>query len=45
MAHSNNDFKVDAFDLADQVVQLRFSFWLENRFVKVKERICREGYF
>ena len=24
------DFQIDAFDLADQIIQLGFAFWLQN---------------
>ena len=44
MTHSNDHFQVDVLDLAYQVVQLGFAFWLQNRLVEVKERIGSVGH-
>ena len=45
VTHSNDDFQVDVFDLANQVVQLGFAFWLDDGFVSVKESVSSVSYF
>jgi len=39
MTHSDDDFQIDGFDFIGQIIQLGFAFRLDNRFIKIEERI------
>jgi hypothetical protein len=43
VTHGDDDFQVDALDLAGQIVQLGLAFWLQDRLVEVKERVSGVG--
>ena len=45
MTHGDDDFQADAFQLANQIIQLGFAFGLQHRLVKVKERISSVSDF
>lgn len=44
MTHGDDHLEVNALDLGDQVVELCTTFWLQHRFVEIKESVGGVGH-